>query len=252
MVLSFAFWVGVSISIDIFFYTLAKATSEKLSFLNWTAPAAFAHVVLMGTIIGGIYLLDKSFASLLLPIGIGGFCVVNLYLYELMAKWQGKISRWSLTEKIETIVGRRWFMFWLSASVLSVSLDCIPVAAGVAIQTSDWSRYQLALGLCVIGLTVALTTQTSLALTWAVKKVGHNASIKLKTISRLLGNWVVLNLLSCFGLMALVKGFGQHFPSVLEVELYHLLPLTVIWATWYFHKNWQTLWTEQANEILGS
>ncbi len=250
-VVNFAFWVGFTISIDVFFYTSAKAASEKLNFKNWTGPVAFAHVILMGTIIGAIYLLGKGFDSLRPPLGIFGFGIVVLYLYELMSKWRGEKPYWSLTDAVEKAIGGRWFLLWLSPRVLAVSLDCIPVAAVVAIQTNDWSTYQLALGLGVIGLTVALVTQASLVAAWLFKQLGRNTSTRTKALSCLGGNWIVLSLLASFGLLALCKGVGRNFPPVQGIEMYHLLPFTLIWASMFFCRNWQVLLAEQKKEVLG-
>ncbi len=148
-IIAFSLSVGLTISIDIFFFTLARASVEKLDWRNWTVPAVIAHVVLMGILVGMFYSLSHSFQFLRLPLGLLGAIIISRYLYELTNEWRCVETKWSLTKTLEDRFGQSWLLSWLKASVLAVSWDCIPVAAGITAETDTWTGFQLASGLCL-------------------------------------------------------------------------------------------------------
>jgi hypothetical protein len=245
----FAFSVGLTISVDIFFYTLAKASVEKLDWRNWTVPAATAHVVLMGIVVGMFYILGHSFQFLRLPLGLLGALIIGRYLYELTNEWRSVETKWSLTKTLEDRFGQSWLLSWLKASVLAVSWDCIPVAAGITAETDTWMRLQLAGGLLVIGVTVAVATQASLIVNRMIRQQVGKVTDTTKVAGLLLGNWLVLCLLGGFFFLALGKSIAPWLSSVEDLEIYHALPLSAFLSTVFFAIHWHALWIEQANSV---
>ncbi len=247
LIIPFSWGVGVSISIDIFFYTLAKSAAERLDWRNWTVPVAVSHMVLMGIVVGMFYLLGHYFQLLRLPLGLLGATIIGRYLYELTSQWRNLKTKWSLTETLEERFGQSWPLSWIKASVLAVSWDCIPVAAGITTETDIWTGFQLAGGLLIVGITVATTTQASLLLSSATRRWVGEVTKTTKVCGLLFGNWLVLCLLGAFFFLALINSIAPWLSSVEDLEVYHTLPVSAILAIGFFIIHWQALWAEQAN-----
>jgi len=244
----FAFVVGFTISIDIFFFTLAQASGKNLNWKNWTIPAAMAHVVLMGITVGLFYLLG-SVAYLQLPMGILGAAINARYIYELTSDWRGTEIPFSMTNYLEKKFSRNVLLSWLNASVLAVSWDCIPVAAGIASETDTWTVPQLLLGLLVIGATVAATTQASLALASLVKWGGRDVSLSTKIFGVLVGNWAVLSLLTGFLILSITKSLELFFDGFVKLELYEAVAIGSILASGWFYRHCKLLWLQELVEV---
>jgi hypothetical protein len=245
MVVIFSLGVGITISVDIFFFTLAKAAVEKLSWRNWTIPAAITHVLLMGIVVGLFYLLGNSFEFLRLPLGLLGATVIGRYLYEVSCDWRDVELKFSVTNWMEKKFGDSLLLSWLSASVLAVSWDCIPVAAGIATETDTWTVIELGLGLLVIGATVASATQTSLWLAGLIKHNARGVSKRTKLFGALVGNWVVFSLLGGFLLLSLAKSLTGWLGVNFYLELHQTLPVSTIMASIFFLVYRKTLWETQ-------
>ena len=249
-IIAFSLSVGLTISIDIFFFTLARASVEKLDWRNWTVPAAMAHIVLMGIVVGMFYSIGHSFQFLRLPLGLLGAIIIGRYLYELTSEWRCVETKWSLTKTLDVRFSQSWLLSWLKASVLAVSWDCIPVAAGITAETDTWTGFQLASGLLVIGVTVAVATQASLIVNWAIRQRISKVTNTTKIVGLMFGNWLVLCLLSGFFFIALAKSIAPWLSNVEDLEVYHALPASAVLSTMFFAVNWRTLWTEQAKEVF--
>ena len=156
-----------------------------------------------------------------------------------------------LTKTLESQFGGTWLLSWLKASVLAVSWDCIPVAAGITVETDTWSLLQLLVGLVTIGTTVAVATQTSIAVSNMVKKMVGKVKKETKVAGLLFGNWLVLSLLGGFFFIASIKSFAPWFDSIDTIEIYHTLPASAVVATLFFLRYWETLRKEASKAEPG-
>lgn len=204
----------------------------------------------MGLICISFYILGNTFHWLRLPLSIVGAVIILTYIYELSQEWTGQKPVLSLSSLMEEKLSDNRFLRMFTLAVLAVSWDCIPVAAGIASETDAWTLPQLAFGLSIIGLVVALCTQASIWTALLIKRLGYSSSTKTKVWAVLMSKWVILTLLTTFFFLSLASGASPWLGSISEPEVYQMLPFSIPLVTIFFLAKFRHLVNTQVIETV--
>ena len=96
--------MGFGIAMDVFLATIAKFRDESLSWKTWTLPVTATHVLFPAF---GYYLfwgLAIAFPVSKIFLGLIGFVLVTLFIYEVICETAGKTPVFGIT----TWVGNRF------------------------------------------------------------------------------------------------------------------------------------------------
>src|SRR3989344_2026339 len=97
--------MGVGIAIDVTIATLARFKDHGLTFKTWTAPITATHVLFPAT---GYYLfwgLSEALPALELLLGLVGFVLVGLFVYEVLCEPTETEPVWGISNFISQVFG---------------------------------------------------------------------------------------------------------------------------------------------------
>ncbi len=234
--------IGASLSIDVLFATLTRLR-EKGSFLDWAVIVAVLHALLPAASFTFAWFAGQLDESADIAVGLIGFGLVALYLYEEFCE---KIGKESKTQLIET-VGKKLGVERKDAGVLvlgtGVSIDSF-LFGPTLIATMDQLNLTLTeayLAFAVIGVTVFTITLTTLA---------------LPSIFRLLSKWcgwqveselAIVHFYADLAVFSVIGGFGLlSLWGTTGFETY--ITLSIIASTIF----WSVLFVIFRNELMES
>ena len=204
--------MGVGIAIDVSITTTARFRDEQLSWKTWTVPITITHVIFPAI---GYYLFwgaEKVAPAAETILGIAGFILVLLFLYEVISESSGSTPIFGISSFISKVKifriknedGRRFI------AILAVSGDALwsgPAKAAQA-SASNWSDTEVFVSFFVAGITVAAIAQLALLAAYLLRSVRFKDTDKMVYFN-LVAKWLELSVIGGFGILSLWHGLSD-------------------------------------------
>lgn len=248
---TFSFWffwvpcilMGIGLAIDVAIATLSRFHDKDLSFWSWTAPITIAHIVLAAF---GYYLF--WFAAELLPwllpiLGIMGFTLVMLFIYEILTEALGGESRFSISHFICCSFGIQPESSQRFIVIVAVSWDALLSGPAMAAQATAaaWTKTEVLFSFIVAGVVVALIAEGAL---WLATRFRNNNFHDVESLAKLTyrGTFLELSVIGGFGLLSLWYGLTK------AGNLYVAIVVSSALLTLFFLKNHNRIMSEKRRE----
>ena len=203
--------MGIGIAIDVSLATVGKFRDSGLSLKTWTIPIMLTHI---GFPAFGYYLfwgLSEAFPAAELALGLIGFTLVTLFIYEAICGWVGAQPIFGISAFISKVFGLEDDDSRRFVAILAVSWDALwsgPAKAAQAIA-GHWNDAEVLGSFLVAGLTVAVIAQTALGVAFLLRKVKFTNAKSLAKFSYY-GKLVELSVIGGFGVLSGWQGvFGN-------------------------------------------
>ena len=224
--------MGIGVAIDVFIATIVQFKDDSLTWRSWTLPVTLTHIAFPA--IG--YFLFWNLATLL-PfaqslLGIIGFTLVALFVYEVLAEATGNVPRFGISRTIGSIFHYNQNEARLFITILAVSWDALwsgPAKAAQAVA-NNWNEYQVVLSFAIAGLVVALVAELAL---FFAHRLGrrHFANPYTLAQSTIIGMYVELSVIGGFGVLSLWHAFSDTatlYQSISLAALFLIIIFTLI------------------------
>lgn len=227
-----AFFIGVSISIDVLFGTVANFKDTSLSFKNWSLPLMIFHIILL---LVGSYLLwtavelDITNERVVATIGFGliSWLVVDLLWQALTSNTLPYGPNWlAIKAGVDEESSSRIL------AMLAVSFDALFV--GLANPANNLSMFLVAI---IAGAVVAICTQAALLVARMLRSIqfaGHKM-----TAFNIFGSFCSITAINTFGIMALSRACSQ------EAGLLHAATLSALIIGIVYIVTFRQLWRNE-------
>jgi hypothetical protein len=228
--------MGAGIAIDVLITTLAKFQDDHVSWHNWTVPITLTHTFFPAFGYFLFWSLDDAFPFAHTFLGLAGFTLVALYVYEVLSEAIGKkpvfgISAW---------IGKKFGVTTASAgafvAVLAVSWDALWSGPARAAQASaaGWGGIEVFLSFVIAGVVVAIVAELALTLTRSLRRRNYRNYATITNLS-ILGTYLELSVIGGFGILSLWDAF------VLGANLYASIAIMAILLLFFFIPKYQTM-----------
>lgn len=211
------YWILVipfagSLAIDLFVATLSKFRDEGISHKNWSIPLGITHGLFPAGSFFLFWSLGEKYPNLQNWLGLIGFILISLVIYEILHEEMGKETKISITDLFGYILNlfiptsresTRYFVL-----VMSVSWDallCAPVLIPLA-EDNNWDVLQIAVALITCGIIAGVTAAVTLqrARKWR-KQNFHDVQQLVRY--QIKGSFWALSVIGGFGMVALGSFF---------------------------------------------
>jgi|AntRauTorckE6833_2_1112554.scaffolds.fasta_scaffold21084_2 hypothetical protein len=208
-----AFWVpcvviGVGISIDVSIATLTQFRNQSLSEKTWSLPITATHILLLAVGYFGVWAIQKSYPEARFVLGLAGFILVALLVYEVFCTAADIKPKFALSHWFGERIGLKPDDARTIIAILAVSWDALLSGPAISAQTSSWSTSEVWASFLLAGFIVFCFAQLSLfgALKLRAMKF-HDAT----TMGRCIfwGKYAELSVIGGFGVLSLWSGITQ-------------------------------------------
>lgn len=206
------FWIpsvliGVGIAIDIAIATIARFHDKNLTFKNWTLLVTISHIVFPAI---GYYIfwgMSDKFPDLRLILGVIGFTLVTLIIYEVFCESVGIKALFSLSNYISETFGFKEDDSRRLIAILAVSWDALASGPAIAAQASasGWSADEVLLSFFIAGITVAIIAEMSLTIALELRRINFQNIIRMAHFYYW-GKYAELSVIGGFGVLSLWHG----------------------------------------------
>lgn len=199
--------MGGGIAIDVTIATLAMFMVAGLSAKSWTLPITATHVIFPAF---GYYLfwgLSESVPILSSILGLIGFLLVALFIYEVLCESVGAEPIFGISAWIGGVLKLDEEDSRLFVRVLAVSWDALWSGPAKAAQADAgyWTVTEVILSFLVAGMTVAIIAQLALYTARFLKRRKFDSRSQMATWF-VWGKWVELSVIGGFGILSLSHG----------------------------------------------
>lgn len=248
------FWIpcilmGFGIAIDVTIATLSKFRDSDLSLKTWTVPITITHVVFPAIGYYFFWGMGVWMPSLHTILGIIGFLLVALFVYEVMCESIGKEPIFGISSFIAKFFGLEENDSRRFVAILAVSWDALwsgPAKAAQA-DAGNWTTNEVFLSFFVAGLAVAIIAQLALGIAFLLRKIQFHDSMMLAKFN-FWGKYIELSVIGGFGTLSLWNGLLGNG------NLYIAISITFIMMTIVFAKYREKLLNNElaeAEESIG-
>ena len=199
--------MGAGIAIDVTIATLTKFKDHGLTFKTWTLPITATHVMFPAT---GYYLfwwLAEVLPALELLLGVIGFALVALFVYEALCDWIGCEPFFGISGFISGVAGLKEDDTRRFIAILAVSWDALwsgPAKSAQAVA-GMWTTGEVIVSFFVAGITVTVIAQLALlGAFWLRRKRFANSVAMARFNFR--GKLMELSVIGGFGALSLWQG----------------------------------------------
>jgi hypothetical protein len=236
--------MGIGVAIDVALATLAKFQDDSLSWRNWTFPVTFTHVLFPAFGYFLFWFLDGAFPLAHSALGIIGFLLVFLFLYEVIMESLGKEASFGLSAWISKSIGLSPTDARTFVAILAVSWDALWSGPAKAAQASagNWNGIEVILSFIIAGVVVATVAETSLALATRLRRKQYKNRAQLALYS-IIGKYFELSVIGGFGVLSLWNGFSTDSSLYITILISALLLLII------FSINFKTLLKQQTDSL---
>jgi hypothetical protein len=211
--------MGIGIAIDVTIATTAKFRDTELSWKTWTVPITITHVCFPAI---GYYLFwgaSQMFPQAELALGIIGFFLVALFLYEVVCESAGYEPLFGISDFMSKMFGLEADDSRRFISILAVSWDALWSGPAKAAQATagNWNDQEVFTSFFIAGTTVALIAQAALGIAFLLRKVRFRDIAKMARFN-LVAKWVELSVIGGFGVLSFwhgVYGGGNLYGSII-------------------------------------
>ena len=221
--------MGLGVAIDVFIATVVKFKDESLSWKSWTLPVTITHVAFPAFGYFLFYNLATTFPYAQTILGVIGFVLVALFVYEVVCEAVGFVPVFGISETIGSIFNFGEKEAKLFLSVLAVSWDALWSGPAKAAQatTGNWNDYQVVLSFAIAGIVVALMAELALTISKRLRRK-HFSNPYTLARNNIIGKYFELSVIGGFGVLSLWQVFSA------EATLYHSISITALFLVVVF------------------
>lgn len=199
--------MGAGIAVDVSLMTVSKFRDTSLSFRNWTLPITATHIVFP---LVGYYLfwsIAEAFPKTELWLGVAGFTLVALLIYEVTSEAIDHQPFFSITDRIASIFGLRSNDSERLVVILAVSWDALLSGPAISAQAlaDDWSTDEVLISFLFVGVVVATITETALRVALQLQRIKFHDALAMARFN-LVGKFLWLAVVGGFGVLSLWHG----------------------------------------------
>lgn len=221
--------MGLGVAIDVFIATVVKFKDESLSWKSWTLPVTLTHVAFPAFGYFLFYNLATTFPYAQTVLGIIGFTLVALFIYEVICEATGFKPVFGISETIGSIFNFGETEAKLFLAVLAVSWDALWSGPAKAAQATagNWNDYQVVLSFAIAGIVVALMAELALTIS---KRLRRKQFSNPYTLARhnIIGKYFELSVIGGFGVLSLWQAFSS------EATLYQSISIAALFLVVVF------------------
>ncbi|MEZ4103700.1 MAG: hypothetical protein R3B60_00210 [Candidatus Paceibacterota bacterium] len=217
------FWIpcilmGFGIAIDVTIATLAKFRDRELSLRTWTIPITITHIVFPAVGYYFFWGMSTWMPGLQTILGITGFLLVALFLYEVLCESMGKEPVFGISSFVAKLFGLQEDDTRRFIAILAVSWDALwsgPAKESQA-EVEKWTNNEVFLSFFIAGIAVAVIAQIALAAAYWLRKIRFHDPEKLSRFTYW-GKYVELSVIGGFGVLSLwygIVGGGDLYVSI--------------------------------------
>ncbi|KXJ99803.1 MAG: hypothetical protein UZ19_OD1000301 [Parcubacteria bacterium OLB19] len=222
--------MGFGIAIDVTIATLSKFRDNDLSLKTWTVPITITHVVFPAIGYYFFWGMGVWLPSLQMILGIIGFLLVALFIYEVMCESMGTEPVFGISSFIAKFFGLEEDDSRRFVAILAVSWDALwsgPAKSAQA-DAGNWTNNEVFLSFFVAGLAVAIIAQVALGIAFLLRKVKFHNPESLARFN-FWGKFVELSVIGGFGVLSLWHGLidgGNLYISIIIASAIMFLVFT--------------------------
>lgn len=196
--------MGIGVAIDVALATLAKFQDESLSWRNWTLPVTLTHTFFPAFGYFLFWSLDEALPMAHTALGVTGFILVMLFLYEVLMESFGKEPVFGLSAWVSKKLGFSAGDARTYIAVLAVSWDALWSGPAKAAQASAgaWTGFEVILSFIIAGVVVATIAELSLTTARFLRSRRFSNAKKL-AVSTIIGKYFELSVIGGFGVLSL-------------------------------------------------
>ncbi len=235
--------MGIGVGIDVFIATLVKYRDTNMSWKNWTIPVVITHITFPAFGYFMFWSLSTSVPVAQFTLGIIGFVLVTLFIYEVICESAGLKPIFGISSWIGSFFGFRENDSRLFITVLVVSWDALWSGPAKAAQASAgaWSNFEVGLSFAIAGLVVAIVAEVALFLAHYLRTKNFKNPISMSRFN-IVGKYIELSVIGGFGVLSLWNSFSN------EANLYQSIIISSLILLIIFIIILQPLWNRQIKE----
>jgi len=220
------FWVpcvlmGLGIAIDVILATISQFRNTALSAKSWSLPITGTHILFPAIGYYGFWALNKSYPGAGFALGLAGFILVALLVYEVFCEAADIEPKFALSHWFSKRIGLNPNDARSIIAVLAVSWDALWSGPAIAAQTAAWSTGEVAWSFLVAGLVVFVIAQVALAVALKLRTMHFHNAVALGRFI-FWGKYAELSVIGGFGVLSLWSGIthsGNVYVSILIAAL---------------------------------
>lgn len=241
--------MGLGVAIDVFIATIVKFKDATLSWKSWTLPVTITHVVFPAFGYFLFWNLSTSLPFAHTALGIIGFILVTLFVYETLCEAAGFTPIFGLSATIGSIFNFGEYDAKLFLSVLAVSWDALWSGPAKAAQASagNWNDYQVILSFAIAGIVVALMAELALTLTKRLRRQQFDNPYTLAR-NNIIGKYFELSVIGGFGILSLWNALSTEATLYQSISLAALI-LIIVFI--FIRKPLKATQLEEAKAAMG-
>ena len=216
------FWVpcvlmGFGIAIDVILATISQFRNKALSAKSWSLPITGTHILFPAIGYYGFWAIHKSYPAAGFALGLTGFILVALLVYEVFCEAADIEPKFALSQWFSKRAGLKPDDARAVIAVLAVSWDALWSGPSISAQTANWSTSEVMWSFLVAGLVVFVIAQCSLLVALKLRTMQfHNVTAMGRFI--FWGKYAGLSVIGGFGVLSLWSGIthaGNIYVSIL-------------------------------------
>jgi hypothetical protein len=210
------FLMGFGIAVDVIIATVSQFRNKSLSVKSWSLPIAGTHILFPAFGYYGFWYIQQTVPGSSLILGLIGFTLVTLFVYEVFCEAAGIEPVFAISERFSKLVGLKEEDARLIIAILAVSWDALWSGPAKAAQTAEWTNPEVFWSFFVAGAAVFVFAQVALIIAfWMRKQQFHNA-IGMGRFT-FWGKYTELSVIGGFGILSLwsgITGDGNIYGSI--------------------------------------
>ena len=220
--------MGLGVAIDVFIATVVKFKDESLSWKSWTLPVTITHIAFPAIGYFLFYNLATAFPYAQTILGIIGFVLVTLFVYEVVCEASGLTPVFGISKTIGSIFNFGETEAKLFLAVLAVSWDALWSGPAKAAQATagNWNDYQVVLSFAIAGLVVALMAELALTISKRLRRKEFSNPYTLAR-SNIIGKYFELSVIGGFGVLSLWQAFNSEATLYQSISIAALILIVV-------------------------
>jgi len=235
--------MGIGVGIDVFIATIAKYRDQTLSWKTWTIPVVCTHVSFPAFGYFMFWMLSSSLPVAQALLGIIGFILVALFIYEVICESVGTEPIFGISEWISHKFGFKENDSRLFITVLAVSWDALWSGPAKSAQATagQWTTNEVILSFAIAGLVVAVVAELALFLAYFLRNRNFKNPVSVTRFT-IIGKYLELSVIAGFGVLSLWRGFSS------DANLYYSIAISGLTILFIFIVVKQRLWRQQMRE----
>ncbi len=219
--------MGFGIAFDVAIATTSKFRDNDLSLKTWTIPITITHVVFPAIGYYFFWGMGVLLPNLQMILGIIGFLLVALFIYEVLCESMGKEPIFGISSFIAKCFGLEENDSRRFIAILAVSWDALWSGPAKAAQAAagSWTNNEVFLSFFIAGIAVAIIAQLALGIAFLLRKKQFHNSMKLAKFY-FWGKYIELSVIGGFGTLSLWHGLvgnGNIYASIILTAVIILL-----------------------------